>query len=121
MSTPSLKQQKTFALVRIIGGFAAAAVLGYSFIANVLAGQPAEGPVLLTGVMALVGLGYAAFGGLTAAHVAAVNALAAGAILAMIADTMIPEAFETAHEYAGLITVLGFLTAFALSRWESAR
>ncbi len=61
MSTPSLKQQKTFALVRIIGGFAAAAVLGYSFIANALAGQPAEGPVLLTGVMALVGLGYAAF------------------------------------------------------------
>ena len=84
MSTPSLKQQKTFALVRIIGGFAAAAVLGYSFIANVLAGQPAEGPVLLTGVMALVGLGYAAFGGLTAAHVAAVNALAAGAILVSV-------------------------------------
>ena len=42
MSTPSLKQQKTFALVRIIGGFAAASVLGYSFIANVLAGQPAS-------------------------------------------------------------------------------
>ncbi|MBN8285165.1 hypothetical protein [Zoogloea sp.] len=61
MSSPSLKQQKTFALVRIIGGFAAASVLGYSFVANVLAGQPAEGPVLLTGIMALVGLGYAAF------------------------------------------------------------
>ena len=61
MSSPSLKQQKTFALVRIIGGFAAAMVLGYSFVANVLAGQPAEGPVLLTGIMALVGLGYAAF------------------------------------------------------------
>ena len=61
MSSPSLKQQKTFALVRIIGGFAAASVLGYSFVANVLAGQPAEGPVLLTGIMALVVLGYAAF------------------------------------------------------------
>jgi len=61
MSSPTLKQQKTFALVRIIGGFAAASVLGYSFVANVLAGQPAEGPVLLTGIMALVGLGYAAF------------------------------------------------------------
>jgi hypothetical protein len=35
---------------------------------------------------------------------------------AMLADTMIPEAFETAHEYAGLITVLGFLAAFALSK-----
>lgn len=78
------------------------------------------GGIALASALA-AGLGYAAFGGLTAAHVAAVNALAAGAILAMIADTMIPEAFETAHEYAGLITVLGFLTAFALSRWESAR
>lgn len=61
MTAPTLKQQKTFAVVRIIGGFAAATVLGYSFITNVLAGQPAEGPVLLTGVMALVGLGYVAY------------------------------------------------------------
>jgi hypothetical protein len=61
MPAPTLKQQKTFAIVRIVGGFAAATVLGYSFISNVLAGQPAEGPVLLTGVMALLGLGYAAY------------------------------------------------------------
>jgi len=27
---------------------------------------------------------------------------------AMIADTMIPEAFDVAHDYAGLITVAGF-------------
>jgi ZIP family zinc transporter len=45
-----------------------------------------------------------------------VTAVAAGAILAMLADTMVPEAFETAHEYAGLITVAGFLAAFTLSR-----
>jgi ZIP family zinc transporter len=76
------------------------------------------GGIALASALA-AGLGYATFGGLGATHVAAVNALAAGAILAMIADTMIPEAFETAHEYAGLITVCGFLTAFALSRWES--
>jgi ZIP family zinc transporter len=31
-------------------------------------------------------------------------------------DTMIPEAFEDTHEYAGLITVFGFLTAFALAK-----
>lgn len=48
--------------------------------------------------------------------IAFINALAAGAILAMLADTMIPEAFEHAHDYAGLITVLGFLAAFALSK-----
>ena len=34
----------------------------------------------------------------------------------MLADTMIPEAFETAHDYAGLITVLGFLAAFVLTK-----
>ncbi len=44
------------------------------------------------------------------------NAVAAGAILAMLVDTMIPEAFEQAHDFAGLITVAGFLAAFALSK-----
>ncbi|MDN3568430.1 hypothetical protein ACFQY5_35540 [Paeniroseomonas aquatica] len=38
----------------------------------------------------------------------------------MIADTMIPEAFETAHEYAGFITVAGFLCASALSKLYQA-
>jgi ZIP family zinc transporter len=48
--------------------------------------------------------------------IAAVTATAAGAILAMLADTMMPEAFEVAHDYAGMITVIGFLAAFALSK-----
>jgi ZIP family zinc transporter len=29
---------------------------------------------------------------------------------------MVPEAFEIAHDYAGLITVMGFLAAFILSK-----
>ena len=48
--------------------------------------------------------------------IAAITALAAGAILTMIADTMIPEAFERTHLYAGLIATLGFLTAFVIGR-----
>ena len=48
--------------------------------------------------------------------VAAITALAAGAILAMVADTMIPEAFERTHLYAGLIATVGFLTAFVIGR-----
>jgi ZIP family zinc transporter len=48
--------------------------------------------------------------------IAAITALAAGAILTMIADTMIPEAFERTHLYAGLIATLGFLTAFTIGR-----
>lgn len=54
--------------------------------------------------------------GVPAETVAVITAVAAGAILAMIADTMIPEAFESTHHYAGLIATVGFLTAFAISR-----
>ena len=35
----------------------------------------------------------------------------------MLCDTMIPEAFEDAHDFTGLIAVSGFLVAFVLSRW----
>ncbi|GAB3237258.1 ZIP family zinc transporter [Micromonospora halotolerans] len=68
---------------------------------------------LASGVSALAG--YALLGGSPPAVLATITALAAGAILAMITDTMVPEAFENAHLLVGLITVLGFLVAFALS------
>ncbi|WP_217238982.1 ZIP family metal transporter [Streptomyces sp. AC555_RSS877] len=60
-------------------------------------------------------LGYTVVGSFSPAVIAAVTAVAAGAILAMIADTMIPEAFDDAHLAIGLITVSGFLVSFALS------
>jgi ZIP family zinc transporter len=69
---------------------------------------------VISGVAALAG--YAIFADFSKQVIAATEAIAAGAILAMIADTMIPEAFEIAHDYAGLITVAGFLAAFALSK-----
>lgn len=47
---------------------------------------------------------------------AAITALAAGAILAMVTDTMIPEAFERTHLYTGLIATVGFLLAFVIQR-----
>jgi ZIP family zinc transporter len=71
---------------------------------------------LVSGVAALVG--YAVFRHFSADIIAATTAVAAGAILAMLSDTMIPEAFESAHDFAGLITVLGFLAAFALTKWN---
>lgn len=46
---------------------------------------------------------------------AAHTAIAAGAILAMVADTMIPEAFERQHLMTGLIASIGFLTSFVLN------
>lgn len=48
--------------------------------------------------------------------VAVITAVAAGAILAMVADTMIPEAFERTHLFTGLIATFGFVTAFVIER-----
>jgi ZIP family zinc transporter len=72
------------------------------------------GIALICGVSSL--LGFVVFQGLSPEAVAATMAVAAGAILAMLVDTMIPEAFAVAHDFAGLITVAGFLVAFALSK-----
>jgi zinc transporter, ZIP family len=36
----------------------------------------------------------------------------------MLVDTMIPEAFAETHDFAGLITVIGFLIAFVLSKLQ---
>lgn len=71
----------------------------------------------VSGIAAL--LGYSVFQHFSPDVIAATTAIAAGAILAMLVDTMIPEAFATAHNFAGLITVLGFLCAFILTKLQS--
>ena len=68
---------------------------------------------LISGLAALAG--YSVFDSLSHEARAATTATAAGAILAMIADTMLPEAFAGEHNLTGLITAAGFLCAFALS------
>jgi ZIP family zinc transporter len=67
-----------------------------------------------SGIAAAVG--NVALAGASPQVIAATTTVAAGAILAMLADTMIPEAFASAHDYTGLITVIGFLVSFALSK-----
>jgi ZIP family zinc transporter len=73
-----------------------------------------------TGIAAISGIasliGYVVFSRLSPDVIAATTAVAAGAILAMLSDTMMPEAFEEAHDLAGLVTVSGFLAAFALTK-----
>ena len=61
-------------------------------------------------------VGYAVFDGFSPFVVAATTAVAAGGLLTMIVDTMIPEAFAETHDWAGLLCVLGFLVSFALSQ-----
>jgi ZIP family zinc transporter len=63
--------------------------------------------------------GYTLFSGFSKSVEAATIAVAAGAILAMVSDTMIPEAFEKGHNRTGLMTVIGFLCAFMISKIHS--
>ncbi len=116
----------------VSGGTVSTAVLAAIFISNVpeglsstagmkKSGRSAKfvfgvwgGIALLSGVASL--LGYLSLQNASVELVAFITAIAAGAILAMIADTMIPEAFEEHHVLTGLIAALGFLSAFTVSR-----
>jgi ZIP family zinc transporter len=71
---------------------------------------------LVTIVCGLASLaGFAVLDGAEPSLVAFVLAFAGGAILTMLADTMMPEAFEHGGKLVGLFTTLGFAVAFALS------
>ncbi|WP_093612499.1 ZIP family metal transporter [Actinoplanes philippinensis] len=72
-----------------------------------------SGIALISGLSAIAG--YTILADAPATLLGWITALAGGAILTMVADTMIPEAFEDAHLLIGLITVTGFLLSFALS------
>ncbi|WP_433875516.1 ZIP family metal transporter [Sinomonas atrocyanea] len=116
----------------ITGGAVSPAMLAAVFISNVPEGLSSTagmkragrspgyvfgvwgGIALVSGIAALIG--YAAMQNAPAELVAFITATAAGAILAMLADTMIPEAFEEHHILTGLIAAVGFLTAFAVSQ-----
>jgi ZIP family zinc transporter len=67
---------------------------------------------------ACAGVGYLLIRRLPQADGRIVQAFAAGAMLTMLADAMMPEAFEHGGKTVGLFTVLGFLLAAILSVWE---
>jgi ZIP family zinc transporter len=112
------------------GGSVSVSVLAAVFISNVPEGLSSAagmrrsgrsaryvfgvwgGIAVTSGVAALVG--YLGLGNASLEAIAVITAVAAGAILTMIADTMIPEAFEQTRTWTGVITTLGFLTAFAI-------
>jgi ZIP family zinc transporter len=60
-------------------------------------------------------LGYALFDVAARGTGAFIQAFAAGALLTMLADTMMPEAFEFGGRLVGLFTVAGFGVALGLS------
>jgi ZIP family zinc transporter len=62
--------------------------------------------------------GYVLLDGASPRTIAIVLAFAGGAVLTMLADAMMPEAFERGGKLAGLATTLGFALAFAISALE---
>jgi ZIP family zinc transporter len=70
--------------------------------------------VLLSGLAAMAGPGL--FAGLPDTWLAFVLGFSAGAVLCMLVDSVIPEAFAETHALTGLITLSGFMTALALDK-----
>jgi len=58
--------------------------------------------------------GFSLFSGVPVQWLAFINAFAGGAILLMIANSMIPEAYEHGGKLAGIFTVLGFFVSVAV-------
>ncbi|HJW75695.1 MAG TPA: ZIP family metal transporter [Thermoleophilia bacterium] len=115
----------------LAGGGASAAFVAAVFVSNVpeamsastglrKAGARPRSILTLWVVVALVSgissaFGFAALGGAPDHVQGAIEAFAGGAILVMLADTMMPEAFEEAHKTVGLVTVLGYALGAFLS------
>jgi ZIP family zinc transporter len=68
--------------------------------------------VVVSGLASMAG--YGLFQNASSGVVAFVLTFAAGAILTMLADTMMPEAFEDGGRWVGVVTTLGFAAAFAI-------
>jgi ZIP family zinc transporter len=116
------------------GGSVSAAVIAAVFLSNLPEAIAATSGLITAGwrrarilglwvlvalVSALASLaGYAWFDGASDETVAFVLAFAGGAVLTMLADTMMPEAFEHGGKLVGLATTLGFAVAFAITALE---
>ena len=70
------------------------------------------GIAIISGLASMAG--FALFQGAPADTVAFVLSFAAGAILKMLATTMMPEAFEHGRKGVGIATTLGFAVAFTV-------
>lgn len=72
------------------------------------------GTVIVSGLAAL--FGFAVFDKLPAAATAFTMSFAAGALLTMLADAMMPTAFRESKNLAGIATTIGFGVAFIINR-----
>lgn len=116
------------------GGEVGAAYLAAVFISNLpeaissTVGLAASGwrPRWILGMWTLIAVvsgisslaGFGAFQHSSPDTVAFVLAFAAGAILTMLADTMMPEAYEHGGKLVGVVTTLGFAVALVIDQLD---
>jgi ZIP family zinc transporter len=129
-----IPESAVLGLTLVQGGAISVAMLAAVFLSNLPEAVAATSGLVLAGwrasrVLALwvgvvvvsalaAGAGYLLFDDASPHVVAFVLAFAGGAILTMLADTMMPEAFEHGGKLVGVVTTLGFATAFAISAFE---
>lgn len=116
------------------GGAVSAAFIVAVFVSNVPESMSATSGLLAAGwsrarvlgmwvgvvavSVAAAAAGYAVYDTVPQLDATFVLAFAAGAMLVMLADTMMPHAFEYAGRTAGLMTTFGFALTFALVQLE---
>jgi ZIP family zinc transporter len=129
-----IPESAVIGLTLLEGGAVSVAMLVAVFLSNLPEAVAATSGLVVTGwrrgrilglwlgVMAVSGLaalaGYALFDTASPSVVAFVLAFAGGAILTMLSDTMMPEAFAHGGKLVGVMTTLGFATSFAVSAFE---
>jgi ZIP family zinc transporter len=129
-----IPESAVIGLTLLEGGGVSAAVLAAVFLSNLPEAIAATSGLSIAGwaarrilglwllvafVSALASLaGYALFDGASSDTVAFVLAFAGGAILTMLAETMVPEAYLRGGKVVGLATTLGFVVAFGVSALE---
>jgi zinc transporter, ZIP family len=129
-----IPESMVLGLTIVQGGAVSAAMLAAVFLSNLpeaiaatsgltRAGWSRANTMMLWLLVALVTAlsslaGYVFFDDASGSAIAFVLAFAAGAILTMLADTMMPEAFDHGGKLVGLATTFGFAVAFAISALE---
>jgi zinc transporter, ZIP family len=129
-----IPESLTLGLGLAVGGSISAAFLAAVFVSNIPEGIAGTHSLLAEGhsrrqvlgmwiglviaSAAAAALGYAMVQIAPATDGRLIQGFAAGGVLVMLADVMMPEAFKEGGRIVGLLTTLGFLTAAILSALE---
>lgn len=129
-----LPEQAAIGIGLAAGGSVGASLVAAVFLSNVpealssadamkKAGRPPSHVLRLWAFVTLVttlasGIGYAALGDASGNVTALILGVAAGAVLVMLTDAMIPDAVDKGGRTVGLVTCLGFALAVLISQAE---